>query len=255
MNTIEFESAHHVKIEYELASTLQRMLAFTIDTTIFLVYYFFMTFLLSSSSMYASFGSELFVTLLLIKLPWIFYHPICEYFANGRSIGKLATGIRVVTQNGDRPGLREVFTRWIFRGDFLWITADATILLWLVFGVCGVLFSGTSMRKQRLGDSMAGTVVIRNKSNVQYTLREVLNIKNISNHQATYPNVTRFTDEDMLLIKNTIQRVQLYPNEETKRFAIELAEETARLLGLPEPPPKRLEFLQNVLQDYVVLTR
>jgi hypothetical protein len=67
--------------------------------------------------------------------------------------------------------------------------------------------------------------------------------------------VTRFTDEDMLLIKNTIQRVQLYPNEETKRFAIELAEETARLLGLPEPPPKRLEFLQNVLQDYVVLTR
>jgi uncharacterized RDD family membrane protein YckC len=255
MNAIEFESAHHVKIEYELASTLQRILAFTLDTGIFLVYYFFMAFLLSSSSPFATFGSELFVTLLLIKLPWIFYHPICEYFANGQSIGKLATGIRVVSVNGERLGLREIFTRWIFRGDFLWITADATILLWLAIGVFGVIFSGTSMRRQRLGDSMAGTVVIRNKSNVQYTLREVLNIKNSSNHQTLYPNATRLTDEDVLLIKNTIQRVQLYPNDETKRFAIELADETARLLGLSETPPKRLEFLQNVLQDYVVLTR
>ncbi len=255
MNTIEFESAHHVKIEYELASTLQRILAFTIDTSIFAFYYFMMTLILGASNIFASFGSELFITLLLIKIPWLFYHPFCEYFANGKSIGKLAVGIRVVTVNGDRPGLREVFTRWIFRGDFLWITADGTILLWLVIGVCGVMFSGTSMRRQRLGDSMAGTVIIRNKSNVQYTLREVLNIKSTTNHQATYPNVTRFTDEDMLLIKNTIQRVQLYPNEETKRFAIELADETARLLGLTETPQKRLEFLQNVLQDYVVLTR
>ena len=102
---------------------------------------------------------------------------------------------------------------------------------------------------------MANTLVIKKKSSSIYTLRDILAIKSTENHLATYPQVTRFTDEDMLLIKNTIQRVQKYPNEETKKFAIELAEETARLIGLTETPQKRMEFLQTLLQDYVVLTR
>jgi len=102
---------------------------------------------------------------------------------------------------------------------------------------------------------MAGTLVIRNKSSLVYNLNDVLSIKSLDNHQPTYPQVTRFTDEDMLLIKNTIQRVQMNPNTETKKFAIELADESARLIGLEETPPKRMEFLQTLLQDYVVLTR
>jgi hypothetical protein len=121
--------------------------------------------------------------------------------------------------------------------------------------VLGAIFSATSDRKQRLGDVMAGTLVIKNKSSVNYTLRDILSIKSIDNHQPTYPDVIRFTDEDMLLIKNTIQRVKLHPNEEIKRFAIELADESARLIGLEETPAKRMEFLQTLLQDYVVLTR
>lgn len=59
----------------------------------------------------------------------------------------------------------------------------------------------------------------------------------------------------MLLIKNTIQRLRSNPTPETKKFAIELADESARLIGLPETPEKRMKFLQTLLQDYVVLTR
>jgi hypothetical protein len=102
---------------------------------------------------------------------------------------------------------------------------------------------------------MADTVVIRVRDTQTYTLSDVLNIKNTDNHVATYPEVIRFSDEDMLLIKNTILRVQRYPNDETRKFAIELAHETARLIGLEETPQKKMEFLRTVLQDYVVLTR
>lgn len=255
MNTIEFESAHHVKVEYELASTIQRIAASMIDVVTFIIYFVIMSMILGLSNMFADYGSELFVKLLLIKIPWIFYNPAIEYFTHGQSLGKYVMGIRVVTINGERPGLREVFTRWIFKGDFLWISADILILLWCGFGVIGAVFSGTSERRQRLGDTMAGTIVIRNKTSVQYKLSDILAIKSIDEHEPTYPMVTRFTDEDMLLIKNTIQRVQKHPNEETKRFAIELADEAARLIGLPETPAKRMAFLQTLLQDYVVLTR
>lgn len=255
MKNIEFVSAQHVKVEYELASTMQRTAAALIDVVVFVLYFVIMSLILGLSDIFTTYGSELFVTLLLIKIPWIFYNPLIEYLTHGQSLGKYVLGIRVVTMEGERPSLREVFTRWLFKGDFLWISPDFFVLLWVGFGLLGIIFSATSERRQRLGDVMAGTVVIKEKHAVVYTLKDVLSIKNQDNYTPVYPQVTRFTDEDMLLIKNTIQRLQKYPNEATKKFAIELAEESARLIGLSETPVKRMEFLQTLLQDYVVLTR
>ncbi len=178
-----------------------------------------------------------------------------EYLTHGQSLGKYILGIRVVTVSGERPGLREVFTRWMFKGDFIWISADILVLFWFGIGVMGIVYAGTSERRQRMGDIMANTIVIKNKSSIHYSLKDVLSIKNQENYTPEYPQAVRFTDEDMLLIKNTIQRVRANPNTANKKFAIELADESARLLGLTETPEKRMKFLQTLLQDYVVLTR
>lgn len=256
MKAIEFESAQHVKVEYELASAGLRMLATLIDFAAFAIYFIIVVLVFSLSDPFSgNVGTMTFFWLLIIKLPWILYNPIIEYITQGQSLGKYVVGIRVVTTLGERPGLREVFTRWIFKGDFIWIAADIFVLVWFIMGLIGVLVVSVSKQKQRMGDVMAGTVVIKNRSSVSYSLRDVLSIKDQSNHTTTYPQVTRFTDEDMMLIKNTIQRVRTYPNEETKKFAIELADESARLIGLQQTPEKRMEFLQTLLQDYVVLTR
>jgi hypothetical protein len=96
------------------------------------------------------------------------------------------------------------------------------------------------------------------KSELEFNLHRqqaILAIKDQKNHEPTYLNVLRFTDDDVMLIKNTIQRVEKYPNEETKKFTIELAHKTAEIIGLPETPQKKMEFLKTVLLDYVVLTR
>ena len=256
MKSIEFESAQNVKIEYELASVGQRAAAAMIDIFAFAIYFIICGMVIGFTGWFeADYGSFLFFQLLLIKLPWIFYNPLIEYLTLGQSLGKYVLGIRVVTISGERPGLREVFTRWLFKGDFIWISADIFVLFWFAIGLLGIVYAGTSERRQRMGDVMAGTIVIKNTSSVQYTLKDVLSIKNLENYTPEYPQATRFTDEDMLLIKNTIQRVKSNPNPETKKFAIELADETAKLLGLPETPEKRLKFLQTLLQDYVVLTR
>jgi hypothetical protein len=117
------------------------------------------------------------------------------------------------------------------------------------------MYASVAEKSQRMGDVMAGTVVIKDKSSIRYSLKDVLSIKNQDNYTPEFPGVVRFTDEDMLLIKNSIQRVRKYPNPETKKFARELADESAKLIGLSETPNKRLKFLQTLLQDYVVLTR
>lgn len=247
MRSITFTTAQYVNLDYELAHPFMRAVASFIDSVAFLIY-----FLIA----YNIFGFEfnpfkenptqtVFVAI-LFRIPWFFYSPIMEYLTNGRSLGKWIMGIRVVTVNGETAGLREYFTRWIFRIVDIWLGA---------FGFLALLVAGTSERNQRLGDLMAGTVVIRKSNSVTYSLTDVLNIKSLSNHEVLYTGVTRFSDEDMMLIKNTILRVKKFPSEENKKFAIELANETAQLIGLDETPAKKMEFLQRVLQDYVVITR
>ncbi|MBL1279983.1 MAG: RDD family protein [Fluviicola sp.] len=256
MKTIEFESAQNVKVEYELASVGQRVAAAMLDMLMFFIYFIIFGMVVGFSGWFQEdMGSFLFFQLLLMKLPWIFYNPVIEYLTHGQSLGKYILGIRVVTISGERPGLREVFTRWMFKGDFVWISADFLVLFWFGIGLMGIVYAGTSRRTQRIGDVMANTIVIRNKSSINYSLRDVLAIKSQDNYTPEYPAAIRFTDEDMLLIKNTIQRVKTQPNPETKKFAIELADKSAELIGLSETPSKRLKFLQTLLQDYVVLTR
>ncbi len=247
MRAITFTTAQYVNIDYELANPFMRAVGSFIDAVAFLIY-----FLIAYNIFGFSFfdfkisDTKTIVVALMFRIPWFFYSPVMEYFTNGRSLGKWILGIRVVTVNGETAGLREYFTRWVFRVVDIWLGA---------FGFLALLVSGTSERNQRLGDLMAGTVVIKRSNSVTYALTDVLNIKSLSNHEVLYPGVTRFSDEDMMLIKNTIMRVKRYPSEANKKFAIELANETATLMGMDEPPAKKMEFLQRVLQDYVVITR
>lgn len=249
MSNITFKTAQYVNIDYELANPFIRAVASFIDALAFLIY-FIIAFNLMSVSFFewklndVSLFTAIFA--ILFRIPWLIYSPTLEYFTNGRSLGKWILGIRVVKVTGETAGLKEYFTRWIFRVIDIWIGA---------FGFLALLIAGTSERNQRLGDLMANTVVIKTSNSQLYSLADVLSIKSASNHEVKYPAISRFSDEDMMLIKTTILRVKRYPNEANKKFAIELANETARLIGLEETPAKRMEFLQTVLQDYVVITR
>ncbi len=250
MKTISFTTSQFVTIDYELASPVYRAVAAFLDVIFLLIYMAIASYIISRNlfdvNMNVVQDRWSLLSIFLLRLPWLLYSPVIEYLTNGRSLGKLIMGIRVVKSNGETAGLREYFTRWIFRIVDIWVGG---------FGFLALLVSGTTEKRQRIGDIMADTVVIKVKDTQIYQLRDVLAIKSSDNHVPTYPNVIRFSDEDMLLIKNTILRVQRYPNQSNKDFAIQLADETARLIGLPETPQKRMEFLKTVLQDYVVLTR
>lgn len=255
MSTVNFESSQYVSVEFSLAGTGQRLLAAMIDMAVFLIYFIVMIAFFGDSLIFSVSNYADFFWLLLIKAPWILYNPMCEYFMHGQTLGKYIVGIRVVTMNGDRPKLKEVFTRWIFKGEFLWISTSMMILIWLGMGIVSIAVIGLSTYKQRLADVLSNTIVIKTKLSNMYQLKDILSIKDSSNHEIQYPQVIRFTDEDMMLIKNTIVRLRKHPTPATIKFGQELCNETARLMGIEPVETKRMEFLQNVLQDYVVLTR
>jgi uncharacterized RDD family membrane protein YckC len=255
MSTINFESSQYVSVEFALASAGQRLLAAFLDMVIFIIYFIVMVAFFGEAMIFSANTYADFFWLLLIKVPWILYNPLCEYFMHGQTVGKYIVGIRVTTINGERPKLKEVFTRWMFKGDFLWVSTNFLVIIWFVMGIVSITIIGFSKYRQRMADMLANTIVIKIKNTDLYTLKDVLSLKDSMTHEVLYPQVSRFTDDDMMLIKNTILRLRKNPSPATIQFGKELCDETARLMGLEPISSKRMEFLEQVLQDYVVLTR
>jgi hypothetical protein len=77
------------------------------------------------------------------------YHYVCEITV-GQSIGKRATGLRVVSLDGSAPTYRQVSARTVLR----LIDQGPPII-----GLIVMVLSGK--RRQRLGDLAAGTAVVR----------------------------------------------------------------------------------------------
>jgi len=77
----------------------------------------------------------------------------CEALSHGRTLGKLATGLRTVRDDGAPADLRRLFTRHLVGSVELWGTGGAVAVLTLLF----------SQPTRRLGDMAAGTYVARDR--------------------------------------------------------------------------------------------
>ena len=79
----------------------------------------------------------------------ILYFALMEGLA-GATLGKLMTGLRVVTPEGQKCGLGRALVRWVV------FAVDGPLSLF----ICGIVTSSVSSGHRRLGDMAAGTYVI-----------------------------------------------------------------------------------------------
>ena len=95
-------------------------------------------------------GANLEGTNFVIWLALAFGYYVVAEAGLGGTPGKLAVGLRVVDEDGDFIGWGRAFVRNAIRPiDFLVFYLTAAVSIW------------TSPRRQRLGDRLAGTFVIR----------------------------------------------------------------------------------------------
>ncbi len=81
------------------------------------------------------------------------YPVVMESVTRGRTVGKLALGLRTVTTGGMPIRFRHAAVRGVFE----------LVDLWLTFGAVGMPVIVWSGQHQRLGDLVAGTVVVRDR--------------------------------------------------------------------------------------------
>ena len=247
MDTISLETSQNVTIEYELAGIWERILAFFIDTVILYAYLIlvFVLFAFGDSEELLSNDLALFFYLIVTLPVWLGYHLFCETIFSGQSIGKMALKIKVVKNDGQQMDMSDYSMRWMFR----------IIDIMLSFGLIGVVAIMSSWRNQRIGDMVGDTSVIKLNPNNKIFIKDILAIKKKMSHVITYEGVVKFTEDDMLLLKNALERAKINPNDYYRKLLAELARKICDQLDIKDVPKKRTKFLKTILNDYIVLTR
>jgi len=147
-NTAEVETPEHVRFRYRVAGPVRRMLAYLIDLLIRAAVLLVLGIIIAI----ALGGGEAVTGVMLLcafVLEWGYY-VFFETIGGGRSPGKRALSLRVVKEGGFPVGFIDSVLRNLLRGaDFLPLGY-----------VIGLFAMAGDTRFRRLGDRVAGTMVV-----------------------------------------------------------------------------------------------
>ncbi|MFI7322038.1 RDD family protein [Streptomyces venezuelae] len=149
----ELVTGEAVALELRPAKLPSRALAVLIDLAVAFVAYLVVTFgiIASTSSLDDAAAAAVAVASFVLVLVG---GPIAvETLSHGRSLGKLACGLRVVRDDGGPIRFRHALVRG----------AVGVVEILMTFGVVACIASLVSARGRRLGDVFAGTLVVRER--------------------------------------------------------------------------------------------
>lgn len=142
-----------VVVELRLAKLPSRALAFGIDLLLQVLALLGLTFVATAliANVDATLGTV--VVLLVVLSIFVGYPVACETLTRGRTLGKLALGLRVVRDDGGPERLRHALVRGLM----------GAVELYVFFGFLAIVTSLVSETGKRIGDHLAGTVVVRER--------------------------------------------------------------------------------------------
>ncbi len=148
-----------------------------------------------------------------------------ETLTRGKSLGKAAAGLRVVRDDGGPIRFRHALVRAL-AGVF----ADFVLTLGVGAMVCSLLNS----RDKRIGDVLAGTVVIRERIPSTAAPPPVLDPR-LAGWAASL-ELSRLPDRLAMAARSLLARAPQLAPEVRTRLAVDLANEMAAVVSPPPPP-------------------
>lgn len=232
---ISIHTAQNVNIAYKPAGLVNRIGATLIDLSLLGGIYLLCFIVMSSIPGLTESAVPAIILLTVLS----FYHLLCEYFFNGRSVGKQALNLRVVRLDGHKLTFWDCLLRWMLR------LIDITISL----GIAAMTSIIVSSKMQRLGDLAANTGVIQEQKTK--TLDKIHPYATADNYTVTFQQVAILSDRDITIMKEILQEA-----EKKREFKLlePLAQKVKELTGI-QTDMNNLHFIQTVLSDYTHLTQ
>jgi uncharacterized RDD family membrane protein YckC len=248
---MSFETPENVELKFEAAGMGTRFLAWLVDQIVLwlLMLVIFVGALLAGTSFDFALngngtrsgkdqGTLIFIG--LIALAWglgsVLYFVGCELLLRGQTIGKRTASIRVVKANGFQLDAASILVRNVFR------VLDHLPPLWIV--------PVMSQRGQRMGDMVAGTLVIGESKTKLSAVRTALSRRAADEAQFRFDQMTlrRLSGADFDAIEQILDR---WPELPTKQQAELLPVVTAQVVAKlhVEAPlaEQQIQFLEDLL--------
>jgi uncharacterized RDD family membrane protein YckC len=267
MSVIKVPTTFNIDLEFEIPEFHRRLFAWITDVIIQVIYYRIAIELLNRSISAHDLFSEdaqynLWGLYMMIIVPIFSYHLICEITMNGQSIGKKIFGIRVVNENGGRPGISQFIIRWLIRtGDyaiiaiillnvFILINKELFVFLGasLILLLTDIILVVSSKKNQRLGDILAHTILVRTKP--RGSMEETVFMEVADNYVPSFPEIMRLSDKDINAIKSILDTARKKGDFKLAAMASEKIKSHLKINSLMPP----YDFLDTLLKDYNYLS-
>jgi uncharacterized RDD family membrane protein YckC len=240
METIKVNTSQHVDIDYPVAGLGERVAARLIDGAVFVVTFFLGMMVLSVTGIMNTSEIALIIIAIIYGCCYVFYDLLCEIFWNGQSIGKRLLKIKVISLDGAQPSIGQYFMRWIFRIVDFSFTGS----------LCALICVAVSEKKQRVGDMVAGTTLIKTEPRTHFN--HIAFHPTAEDYIVKFNNVHLLSDRDIELIHEVITA---YYKTQNKTLIFQMAEKVMNLLQITLPDGmNEFEFLKTIIEDYKHIT-
>ncbi|MEU7557189.1 RDD family protein [Streptomyces eurythermus] len=149
----ELVTGEAVALELRPAKLPSRALAVLLDLVVAMVAYLVVVMVLVASTASLDEAAQMALSVAAFLLVLVGGPIAVETLSHGRSLGKLAFGLRVVRDDGGPIRFRHALVRG----------AIGVVEILMTFGVVACIASLVSARGRRLGDVFAGTLVVRER--------------------------------------------------------------------------------------------
>lgn len=215
-----------VVLELRLARLASRGLAFAIDAVIQLVILVVGLIVVVAAGPDDG-AARAAILLTLLVLVRVGYPVLFETLSRGRTPGKSAFGLRVVRDDGGPIRFRHALTRGLAAA----IVDFGPVFVW---GAVAVVCSLASEKSKRVGDFLAGTVVVLERAPAEVTPNIVMPPPLVS--WAAQLDLSGLTDDLALAVRQFLARYQSLRPEARDSLGANLAQEVAARIGAPVPP-------------------
>lgn len=254
MGIIQIGTAFNIDLEFEIAEFHKRLLAYIIDFVLLLIFLYSMKYVLYGGLLFG-WEESAGLDILIVSLPMLLYSLLTELWFNGQSLGKKLMSIRVISLEGGEPTFGQFLLRWITRffewpfffGYIAFSNANIFIYCFItgMLGIAVVIIISVSKKNQRLGDMIAGTVVVNTKSALTLADTVFMQIDN-AGYKVMFPDVMRLSDRDINTIKGVLTQANKRNNYDMcHRVSMKIKE----VLNIQSDMPVT-QFLEKMLADY-----
>jgi uncharacterized RDD family membrane protein YckC len=222
----ELVTGEAVVLEMRYARPATRALGFFIDVALEVV--LFLLLLVPIALVAGADASESLIAGLIIAsgvATFVGYATVMETLTRGKTVGKYALGLRVVRDDGGPVHFRHALVRAL---------SGVLVDFFVSFGCVGFLVAMLNPRGKRVGDMLAGTVVVRERAP-----REIERLPEVPAplaSWATRADLSRVPDQLALSARSYLGRYHELAPAAREALGAKLAAAMAEYVAPPPPP-------------------